>query len=703
MTVHDTAYGSRRSCSLCVCTLLRLTTSVSFYFSSVVWNGADCLLLHKGPLDDDDIYLKSTLLHQWLFGYELPDTILLVRKDGHVWFLATKKKCDFLKPAANAAIPEKSPIASIHLLLRSKGDGDDENYETLWKEALEARVNGEKRAIGVIVKEREANSAGGGVLGPWEAKLTAESVSQNVALVDVAPGLSFAMSVKDEFELDLMKKSSVLSNKVMKHGYVKKMEEVIDSEESITHEQLAAYVEEILEDPSKISLKVPKEDVQPCYSPIVQSGGTYDLRVSAQSTSGKLSHDVILVSIGARYKQYCSNIARTFLVDPPKRVSETYEVLLEVQEACLAAMKPGNQLKAVYMAAVNCLEQKKGHEYLVEHLPKNLGFGTGLDFRENSMLLSSKSQVTFKKGMVFCLSLGFQDLELSKSDRSMLSDKSPVRTSYAIYFIFDTVVTLTFSSLVSMPQVKKLSKYALLVADMVSITTETADVLTKMGKNLTDVAYNINEEGGDDDDDDDGDDDDESVDAPEAPDGDEDYARRLSSERGKTRSSKRLAKDANAQSDVQEGVAERERRQIELMRRRNEDRLRELAKSSRSKRGDAEKDLAEELQTYKRTRDYPDNVQPNQVKVDMANQCVILPICGNPVPFHISTIKNIVMPEDDTATLLRINFYTAGMAVGKDAPANMAKLVAKYAPYASFIRELTFRSLDGHNLTLVRL
>jgi nucleosome binding factor SPN SPT16 subunit len=221
-----------------------------------------------------------------------------------------------------------------------------------------------------------------------------------------------------------------------------------------------------------------------------------------------------------------------------------------------------------------------------------------------------------------------------------------------------------------------------------------------MGKILTDVAYNINEEEGDDDDDDD--DDDESVDAPDAPEGDEDFARKLSKERGGTRTSSRLAKDAAAQSDVQEGVAERERRQIELMRRRNEDRLRELAKSNRRKNGDAERDHAEELQTYKRTRDYPDNIQPNQVKVDMANQCIILPICGNPVPFHISTIKNIVMPDDDTATLLRINFYTAGMAVGKDAPANMAKLVAKYAPYASFIRELTFRSLDPHNLTLVR-
>lgn len=248
-------------------------------------------------------------------------------------------------------------------------------------------------------------------------------------------------------------------------------------------------------------------------------------------------------------------------------------------------------------------------------------------------------------------------------------------------------------------QVKKLSKYALLVADMVSITTDTPDVLTKMGKNMTDVAYNINDEEGDDDDDDD--EDDESVDAPDAPEGDAALARKLSNERGGTRTSSRLAKDATAQSDVQEGVAERERRQIALMGRRNEERLRELAKSSRSKNGGSEKDLAEELQAYKRTRDYPDNVQPNQVKVDMANQCVILPICGNPVPFHISTIKNIVMPDDDVATLLRINFYTAGMAVGKDAPVNMAKLVAKYAPYASFIRELTFRSLDGHNLTLV--
>lgn len=253
-----------------------------------------------------------------------------------------------------------------------------------------------------------------------------------------------------------------------------------------------------------------------------------------------------------------------------------------------------------------------------------------------------------------------------------------------------------------MIQIKRLSSYALQIADTVSITTETPDVLTKMTKSLSDVSYLVNDKAeSDEDDEGDYDEDDESVDAPKAPAGDAAMARKLAKERGGTRASSRLAKDATTQAETQEGVAERERKQIELMRRRNLQRVRELAKLDKTDDGEDEKNRVDELKTYGRTSDYPDNVQPNQVKVDMVNQCVILPICGNSIPFHISTIKNIVMPEDDNAKLLRINFYSAGQAVGKDAPVNMAKLVAKYAPYATFIRELTFRSLEGHNLTTV--
>ena len=42
----------------------------------------------------------------------------------------------------------------------------------------------------------------------------------------------------------------------------------------------------------------------------------------------------------------------------------------------------------------------------MDKLPKTLGFGMGLEFRESSLLLSSKSQSKAKPGMVFNVSIG---------------------------------------------------------------------------------------------------------------------------------------------------------------------------------------------------------------------------------------------------------------------------------------------------------
>lgn len=228
-----------------------------------------------------------------------------------------------------------------------------------------------------------------------------------------------------------------------------------------------------------------------------------------------------------------------------------------------------------------------------------------------------------------------------------------------------------------------------MIADMVAITDKGADVMTKFGKGVGDISYSINDEA------------DEEV----SDDDDAHLAKKIAKEEearpsGGRRSGRLATREASNQ-DI-EGQAERERKQIDLMARKNEERLRELARNSKKKGGEGKSSRAEELESYKSTRSLPDNVLPNQVKVDMANQCVILPICGNPVPFHISVIKNVVLPDPDSAAYLRINFYTAGMAVGKDCPENTVKLVQKYAPYATFIREMTFRSLDSHSLTMVR-
>lgn len=58
------------------------------------------------------------------------------------------------------------------------------------------------------------------------------------------------------------------------------------------------------------------------YPPIVQSktsSSGYDIRFSAMSTEDQMGHEgIILVSLGMKYRGYCANMARTFLVDGNK-------------------------------------------------------------------------------------------------------------------------------------------------------------------------------------------------------------------------------------------------------------------------------------------------------------------------------------------------------------------------------------------------
>lgn len=60
-----------------------------------------------------------------------------------------------------------------------------------------------------------------------------------------------------------------------------------------------------------------------------QSGGQFDLKPSAMSNEETLCYSsggVILCSIGARYDSYCSNLARSFLVDPTPAQEKAYKV-----------------------------------------------------------------------------------------------------------------------------------------------------------------------------------------------------------------------------------------------------------------------------------------------------------------------------------------------------------------------------------------
>lgn len=138
---------------------------------------------------------------------------------------------------------------------------------------------------------------------------------------------------------------------------------------------------------------------------------------------------VIICSLGARYKSYCSNIVRTLLVNPTDAIKDNYEFLVELEEELIKNLKAGTKICDVYDIGVAFVKSKKSD--LLDGMTKNFGFAMGIEFRESSLLIAPKTSTVLKKGMVFNLNVGFAGL--TNKDATDKEGKT-----YAL-FIGDTV------------------------------------------------------------------------------------------------------------------------------------------------------------------------------------------------------------------------------------------------------------------------
>lgn len=145
--------------------------------------------------------------------------------------------------------------------------------------------------------------------------------------------------------------------------FTEQMSDVIENDKKITHEKLAEQIESKLDDgaywakfrPSdgvshykhhrrriflpmltfSMQSKIDRGFSEWCYSPIIQSGGNYDLKSSAQSDDQRLKLGVILCSLGVRYKSYCSNVGRTFMIDPHEVSGDVLMAYLQPRQLLL--------------------------------------------------------------------------------------------------------------------------------------------------------------------------------------------------------------------------------------------------------------------------------------------------------------------------------------------------------------------------------
>ncbi|KAJ7963221.1 FACT complex subunit SPT16 [Quillaja saponaria] len=560
-------------------------------YRSEQWGSSDVIAIATPPASEDLRYLKSSALNIWLLGYEFPETIMVFMKK-QVHFLCSQKKASVLEVVKKSA----KEAVGLDVLMHVKAKNDDGTalMDIIFRAVrAQSKVDGhDTPRVGCISREAPE----GKFLETWAEKLK----NTNFHLTDVTNGFSDLFAVKKNDELTSVKRAAYLTTSVMKNFVVPKLENIIDDEKKVAHSALMDETEKAILEPSRASCKLKAENVDICYPPIFQSGGEFDLKPSAASNDELLYYDsasVIICAVGARYKSYCSNIARTFLIDASPIQSKAYEVLLKAHEATISMLNPGNKISAAYQAAVSVVE--KDAPELLANLTKSAGTGIGIEFRESGLNLNAKNDRVVKEGMVFNVSLGFQNLQ-SKTNNS------------------------------------KNQNFSLLLADTVIVNKDKAEVITaQSSKAVSDVAYSFNE--------------DEEEEQPR--------------EKAEANGAEAFMHKTTLRSDNHEISKEEQRRQhqAELAHQKNEETKQRLAGGGTGT-GDnrASMKTATELIAYKNVNDLPPP-RDMMIQIDQRNEAILLPIYGSMVPFHVATIRTVSSQQDTNRNCyIRVIFNVPG-------------------------------------------
>ncbi|XP_076655949.1 FACT complex subunit spt16-like isoform X3 [Halictus rubicundus] len=540
----------------------------------------------------------------------------MILAEDSVNFLASKKKIEFLRKLENQKT-EETGMPPVKLLVRDRNDEDKGNFAKLIEVIKQSKKG---KTLGVFSKENYP----GAFMDAWRAALKSESFDT----VDVSAAAAYVMCAKEDAEILTIKKACLVSVDVFTKYLKDQIMEIIDSDKKVKHSKLAEGVDAAITN-KKYVTGVDITQVDMCYPAIIQSGGNYSLKFSVVSDKNTLHFGVIVCSLGARYKSYCSNIVRTLLVNPTKTIEDNYNFLLLLEEEILKKLTSGVKISDVYEAGVKFVKDEKPN--MLDHLTKNFGFAMGIEFRESSLLIGPKTHAVVKKGMVFNVNVGLSNLVNSEANE------------------------------------KEGKVYALFVGDTVMVNDgQSATNLTPSKKKVKNIGIFVKDE----------------EEEEEEGSGKENEPKPEILGRGK-----RTAVIESKLRTEHSSEEKRKQHQKELAQQLNELAKARLAQQSGGKE---QEKIRKSTVSYKSLSHMPREPEVKELKlyVDKKYETVILPIFGIPVPFHISTIKNISQSVEGDYTYLRINFFHPGATMGRNEGGTYPQ------PDATFVKEVTYRSTN---------
>ena len=560
------------------------------------FNLIDGFVIVRGKFVEDDAestQTKTSIFHDYIFNYDLTDTIIFFSPKTIYFLVASKKKSlieSTKKPKEIINVPQ------IKIILRTPSDDNTPKIKEIF-ENIKQEINKNEINIGYIKEEKGIGKA------VEEFYSVADNI-EGIHLVDTPNLIDEIIQTKDKNELNLINISSRYSCYLLDH-LNKEFENDVEEEKVIKHIKISEEVKKMYEKENfkkKFKEKYSKYNINPQllevkYTPVIQSGGNYTLDCFKESDNNELSSDIIICKAFASYKDYNSQIIRTFMIDSNKAQQNQYKILLAAFDKMLILLKEGITKKStlgdIYKEIKDFIISRD--ENLTNCVPECLGYGLGLEKVNDNLRITADSKVIIQNGMVIFIHLSLQNLEIDNKNYMMQ--------------IGDTICIDDKGELINFTE--------------------------RSAKSLNEIHYELKNNSEDKDDN--------------------------NSNINNNYYGPNVRVTRHMDKKIDDKLIDREKRkehQIELLKEKNNDFKRRLEQGENFFKEETtikRKDFSN-LKCYDNIKQFPSDMKNGKIYLDQKHYTVFLPIFKNMVPFHIGLIKNTSKSEDSNYTILRINF-----------------------------------------------